>query len=240
MGDKWQAGYIRVTREQPRLAFRGVRAQTFASRVSQTFHYERTGVDNQNIRYLREPECEREITIVHDRAERKPRNLAIGPWFLTGSLRVLRARASNGQGVTTRVICLRNFTGSARGSSYSLGVLPSERASERVSSSTPCSNATNSAYARSICTNARGGPASLCVQKSAWSRNDRVAPAEAGHARCGRGFSHTCARPSTACEGVVNLFTNRKKGAIDRQRHGATAKYFLDSPPRVIFERSST
>lgn len=75
-------------------------------------------------------------------------------WISGRSIAPSAPRASNGQGVTTRVICLRNFTGSARGSSYSR-------------SASPPLPLPRHGFARFICTNARGGPASLRLQKSA-------------------------------------------------------------------------
>lgn len=115
------------------------------------------------------------------------------PGFSGRSIAPSAPRASNEQGVTTRVICLRNFTGSARGSS----ALPPASPSPRL---------LHVSFARTLVAAPR-----VCACKS----QREVVTTEsfykrAGHARCGRGFSHMYARRT------VNLFAKKKKDRLDR------------------------
>lgn len=142
----------------------------------------------------------REITIVQNRAGKAEGISRSSPWFLTcrvdrSEWSVLAQVMGKKGGNNSNNLPTQFYWISARGCSYSLHFAASKSVPGGV--------------ARFICTNARGGPASLCVQKSAWSRNDQDRAVETGHARCGRGFSHTCSfvLPWRA----VNLFAGKKK-----------------------------
>lgn len=182
--------------------------------------------DNQNIRYVRRETDLREITIVQERRvkaeESRDRALISGQ-----SIAPSATRASNGHGVTTRVICLRNFTGSARGSSYSLRfaacppAMPPSRPSKRLVASLHVSFARTLVAAPQVCAcKSQREVVTTGSPRAGWTRT-LWPPGSPTRMRV---------RPPWR---VVNLFA-KKKILIERQRHSVTARYSLTLSRKLL------